>query len=233
MRHRRCRTLPAGLLAAAAALLTLSLAPAAARAQTYYSGGGFRRVNVEDDTLLRRGRFEAGLNLAGMFTHSAARAADGTSVTQQTLSMNPGLYGGYMVLDRLELRAVASYLGIITSTGEQTTQNTHSGQLAVQGLYHVPIFGAYALYGGLGVAGFYGITSRQASPTTYAHNATYGGGGQVLAGLLMQPGARLNFRIGIRFDALFGVERAADPSMFMNQTTQNYQAQAEFAISFR
>lgn len=213
-------------------LLLVFGAPRLAHGQAQVTGGEFRRTVIQDDTLLRAGRYEFGVNLAFLYANNQITAAAGAPNAQSTLVINPGLYAGFMVWRLLQLRAVASYLGLVSGLpGDSATQNTHAGQFALHAIGHFPLRGGYAVYAGIGPAGYYGITSRIVMAPLRVNNTTFGGGGQVFAGLLMQPGPRLNFRVGVRFDALFGVERGSAGTS--DQSTQNYQGLAEFAVSIR
>jgi hypothetical protein len=215
--------------------LFVAAAPAVSHAQAYNgTNGEFRQTEIRDDTLLRRRRVEIGVNVAGVFTLNRARASDGTMQSQMTFYLNPGAYFGYMVTDRIQLRLLGSYLGIMTSNDGDAGQNSHSFLGGLQAFYHYPLPLGFAFYGGIGALGYYGGTRRTILMGTRISNRTYGGGGQVMFGLLIQPGRALTMRAGLRFDALFGAERPNDPSVGgPDQSTQNYQAMLEAAISFR
>lgn len=220
----------------AAVALALVAAPGSAQAQGYGQG-----TTAPENTLLQAGRFEGGVNFAGIFVANESSPEGGATISQQTAYVNPGLYLGYMVTDQLQVRLLASYMHIYVGANGAVTQNSHSFLGAVQGLYHVPLPLGVALYGGAGVAGYGGGTTRSevviapgsTTPSSVRiFNDTWGLGGQLLAGLLMQPGTNTNLRGGVRLDALFGRETpelAGRPAV----GTQNYQFLLEFALSLR
>lgn len=224
---------------AALLVAVLGLAPATAAAQvTRVSGGQFRQDALEDTTLLQNGRWEVGLDLAGVFVSSSTTPTGGDTVTQTTFYANPGLYFGRMFGDRIQVRLLLSYLRILTqqSVGDMeptALQDSHSFLGGVQGLYHVPLPLGFAFYGGLGALGLFGKTNRPtAMPGLIASNTTVGGGGQLLLGLLSQPGPRLTMRAGLRFDALFGSEKPEAEGM-ESLGSVNLQLLLEFAVSMR
>src|SRR5262245_48185477 len=95
----------------------LSCLPGVALAQlTQYSGGQFRQSEVVDGTLLRAGRIEVGVALAGMWNHSSVTPQGGSTISQNTIYAAPGLVGGYMVLDWLEVRGLLEFQYVGTSS---------------------------------------------------------------------------------------------------------------------
>lgn len=200
------------ILTLSALLSMLVCAPASA--QTSVQQTGFRQARVVDDTLLRAGRVELGVSLAGMWANNQVTVQSGPALSQNTLYLAPGLLVGVMVLDWLELRALVELQYIGTSIDGQATQDTLSGALAVQGLGHYELGLGIAFYGGLGLGGYYGHRNEPSGVTGVNYGfSTYGGLGQALVGLLLQPGAHLMMRGGVRFDFLFGSESPDSASL--------------------
>ena len=206
---------------------------------TGVSGGEFRREQVHDTTLLQSGRWELGLNLAGVFVSSSTTPEGGETLSQTTFYGNPGLYVGRMFTDSIQVRLVASYLRILTqqSIGDMdatVTQDSHSFLGGLQGIYHYPLPLGFAFYAGLGGLVQFGVTNRpvEMMPGILAANSTLGFGGQALMGLLSQPGPRLTMRAGLRFDALFGSEKPEAEGV-ESFSSVNLQLLLEFAISMR
>jgi hypothetical protein len=218
-------------------LLVLSLvsafaAPAAA--QTSYQSTGFRQTEVVDDTFLREGRIEIGFTLAGMWAHSDVERA-GASASQNTVYLAPGLIGGIMVLDWLEVRALLELKYIGTSIDGASTQDTLAGALAIQGVGHYDLGLGIAFYGGIGAGGYYGHRNEP-SPTAGVNFgfASYGGLAQALVGLLVQPGAHLMMRGGLRFDFLFGSETPDNASLGLDSAfAMNAIVLAELSLAWR
>ncbi len=208
------------------ALAVLSLLIANGAMAGYYEGQ-VRRFETEDETLLQKGRWEAVANLAGVVVTSTVTPAVGPSVEQSTSYLNPGIALGRMLTDTVETRLLASYLQIDTSTGGNVSQNSKGVLVGVQGLWHKPLALAFAFYAGGGGLFFYGSTRRPVDAGATVANSTLGLGVQGLAGLLMQPGARLTMRLGLRVDLLFQREAA------LNQTARDLQGTLEYAVGFR
>lgn len=207
-----------------------------ARAQTTVSGGDFRRWQLEDTSLLQRGRWEYGINVAGVYVSNTTTPTMGDAISQTTFYANPGFVLGRMFTDRVEIRLLLSYLRILTQTtiGDMdpiTTQDSHNFLGGVQGLYHVPLPLGFAFYAGVGGLGYVGRTIRPTGMGTFLHDGTRGGGGQLLVGLLSQPGPQLTMRGGLRFDALFGSETLE--GMSDTESTRNFELLLEFEIAFR
>ena len=234
MRRDWAKRVAAGLV-----LLAAAAGPGAggAVAQQRVTGGQFRQQTVVDDTLLRRGRIEISLNFAGAYSSNTVTAEDGTSSTQKNSYLNPALIGGYMLTDNIELRLSigAQYLGSSIEGGD-LSQQTLSGVLTLQGLYQRDFVLGLAGYVGIGGGGYYGYRNVP-SPDMPSLNARFnnvGGVGQVMLGLLMQPGARLMLRGGMRVDLLFGSETPADETLMLpSQSTFNIQVIAEMALGWR
>jgi len=224
---------PLSLLSLLCALTVCLASPAYAQYDAEYAQASARKY----DTLLRKGRWEGGVNIAGGLSitrTTTVATADRTS--SLVLYMNPGLYAGVMVHSRIQLRLTMAYLGIYSASDGATTQNSDAYFGSLQAIYHHPLPLGYAFYAGVGAAAYYGSGRRPLpqSPGTTVLNNLYGGGAQLLAGLLVQPGRHLTMRAGIRFDALFGAERPVDPALgLVAQNTQNYQAMLEVLVGVR
>jgi hypothetical protein len=219
-------------------LALLFLLPAAlpdpVSAQTTVRETGFRREVVRDESLLRAGRWELGLTLSGGWAYSSVTAMDRT-VGQSSVYATPSLVAGYMLSDALEVRLALGMLYLRTSAGDAAVQDQLSGAFAVQGLYHLPIVLGMAFYGGIGLGGYYGFQDRPA-PGELVRNrfVTSGFLGQLMAGLLVQPGTSLFLRGGLRADLLFGSESAESPALAMQSLFAfNFLLNAELAIGFR
>lgn len=226
-----------GRVAAMCAGLILWLFAAGAGAQQRVTGGQFRQHTVVDDTLLRRGRMEISLNFAGAYSSATVTTEAGDSISQKNSYFNPALIGGYMLTDNIELRVSLGLQYVGSSIGDgEFSQQTISGVLTLQGLYQREFVLGLAGYGGLGAGGYYGWRNVPApsNPTLNARFNNVGGVGQALVGLLMQPGARLMLRGGMRLDLLFGSESPADESLGLeSQSTFNIQVLAELNIGWR
>ncbi|MBZ0117704.1 MAG: hypothetical protein K8H88_11950 [Sandaracinaceae bacterium] len=217
-------------------ILSLSLLfVSPALAQTRVRESGFREREVVDDSLLRQGRMEAGLSLAGSWSMNSVRLDTGETQSQHSLYAVPSLVGGYMVLDWLELRATLGLQYIGSGIGGGREQNNFAGVLTVQALAQVDFGLGVGGYAGLGLGGYYGWRSQPtATPGVKAAFGSAGGIGQVLVGLLVQPGASLMFRGGLRLDALLGAEWPDNPGLGLTGAdTFNAVVVAELTVSWR
>ncbi|MCC7542166.1 MAG: hypothetical protein IT379_38465 [Deltaproteobacteria bacterium] len=235
-RKERVAALVLGVVCATAWMLATS--PGHAQV-TGVTGGDFRRAPIEDTTLLMNGRWELGLNLAGVFVSSSTTPEGGERVSQTTFYGNPGLFVGRMFGDRIQVRLLLSYLRILTqqSVGDAEAiplQDSHSFLGGLAAIYHYPLPLGFAFYGGLGGLAQFGVTNRpvEMMPGSVFKNSTTGFGGQAFIGLLSQPGPRLTLRAGLRFDALFGSEQPEAEGVD-SFSSRNLQLLLEFAISMR
>ncbi|MCA9609060.1 MAG: hypothetical protein KC619_25840 [Myxococcales bacterium] len=210
------------------------VAPQAEAQTTRVRGGEFRQREVRDDTLLRQGRMEAGFSLAGSWIMSSVRRGTET-VSQHTVYAVPALVGGYMVLDWLEVRATLGLQYVGTGVGEETGQNDFSGVLTIQALAQADFGLGVGGYAGLGLGGYYGFRNQPSGMPGVAYRFDHAGGvGQVLAGLLVQPGASLMFRGGVRLDLLYGSEWPASDTLGLESSNPfNASVVAELSIAWR
>jgi hypothetical protein len=202
---------------------------------TQYSGTSFRQAQVVDDTLLRAGRVELGVALAGMWNHSSVTPTGMATVSQNTIYAAPGIVGGYMVLDWLEVRGLLEFQYVGTSIDGRATQDTLAGAAAVQGLAQMDFGLGIGGYGGLGLGGYFGHRNDPSPTPGVSYGFTsYGGLGQVLVGLLVQPGAHLMMRGGLRLDLLFGSESPDNGTLGLTgRFAFNANLMAELTIAWR
>lgn len=195
---------------------------------------GFRDNKVVDDTLLKKGRFELGLQSAGMWSSDSGSSDDGSvEVSASNLYLNPAATAGYMILDNLQGRLALGYLAISTTNNDVTVQNFGGFLGTLQATYHVPLRLGTALYLGAGGGWFVGSTSRPATePNASVSNPTSGFAGQGALGLLLQPGPMLLLRGGLRFDALIATETSS-VSNVPDISSTNLKMMGEFAIGLR
>jgi hypothetical protein len=216
----------------AIACLVLSF-PSWASAQTRVSGSDFRTREIRDETLLRAGRISIFFSATGGWAYGSTSPDNGPERTQNTVFSLPSLGGGYMVTDNLQVRVVINGIFVFAGIDGARTQETYGVGGAVQGLYHIELAQGMALYAGIGAGGFY---STRTDPTTAGLVRFTGGGfqGQVPVGLLLQPGASLFLRGGLRLDVLVGSESPEDASVSMaSSTLLNVFTNAELAVGFR
>lgn len=217
-----------------AVLVVAAAVPATAAAQTRVRNTGFRDNVVVDDTLLQAGRFEVGIQSAGMWTSDSGETADGdTAVTGSSFYMNPAASFGYMILNNLQGRINLGYLMVSTSNNDLVLQDLGAFLGTVQALYHIPFRLGTALYLGAGGGYFTGTTERPGvEENSVIGNSTSGFAGQGSIGLLLQPGPMFLVRGGVRFDALLGSETSSVDEM-PDISTTNLKLMGEFAIGLR
>lgn len=198
-----------GHAASAFALLLLFTTPASAQ-QVRVQGGDFRNRTVQDETLNRASRFELGLNLAGSLSFGTVTPDGGASRNQTNVYFSPALVGGYMITDNFELRIALGmqYVGQDVDGTEAITNL--AGTAALQGLYQHDLMLGIALYGGVGLGGFYGSRTEEIPGGLERRFDSAGGIGQLMAGLLMMPGPMVLFRGGLRADFIFGWDTPSD-----------------------
>lgn len=216
-------------------MMLLMATPAAATAQTRVEDTGFRKNIVKDDTLLKQGRLEVALQSAGMWTKDSGESSDGSvSASAGTFYANPAVAAGYMALDALQVRLNLGYLKLSTTNNDVTLQDFNGFLGTLGAYYHVPFQLGTALYLGAGGGYMVGSTTRPSAidDATFS-NATSGFAGQGTLGLLVQPGPALTLRGGIRFDALIGSEKSAEPETMPDFNTTNLKLVGEFAVGLR
>ena len=185
--------------------------PATTSAQTSVRGGQFRRQQIDDDTLNRAGRLEFGVNLAGGMSFGTATVGDRTE-SLRNIYVAPGLVAGYMATDNFEVRLLLGGQVTNQTVGDTTLNDTWAFNGVLQGLYQRDLILGLAWYAGIGVGGFYGSRFKPDQAGIERRHTNLGGVGQLLGGLLLQPGPRLILRGGVRADFLFGSESLADGS---------------------
>ncbi len=220
-----------------ALLAAVLLVPAAASARTAVSGGQFRDSRVQDASLLNKGRMEFGISFAGTWSRNAVTPEGAEQVVTTNTYLVPGLVVGYMVNDWAEARLLGGlqYLGSTTSVGD-AEQSSTAAVFALQALAQRDFTLGIAGYAGLGGGGYVGSRSEP-HPTetdaTVSWSAS-GGLGQLLFGLLLQPGPHLLMRGGIRLDMLFGSETPPESLPAARaMSTFNVQALAELQVGWR
>jgi hypothetical protein len=213
------------------------LVPSALSAQqTYVTGGDFRQQTIEDDTLNRAGRIEVGLNVAGALSFGSVTPDGGEAQSQTNIYVSPALVGGYMLTDNIELRLALGGQFIHQSAGDAAALTNLAFTGAVQGLYQRDLVLGLAIYGGLGLGGFYGWRHEEAGGTMGLEErfTSAGGLGQLLVGLLMMPGPRLVLRGGLRADVLFGGESPnSEVTMALDRSFLTVQILFDVAIGMR
>lgn len=210
--------------------LTFSSIPAGAFAQTTVRDTGFRRENVVDDTLNRKGRFELSLNVAGAISFGSNSPEVGDSTSESNLYVTASGVVGYMVLDYLELRLSVG-LQYIALSAEDDSIARPGFVGTVQALYQKDLVLGLAVYGGVGGGGFYGSRTVSAGAGLEQRYSSVGGIAQALFGLLMMPGPRLLLRGGIRADFLFGSESLNAVAGAMSPTTSFFTTQIMFDVT--
>lgn len=212
--------------------LTLLL-PSLASAQTRVSGSDFRTREIRDETLLQAGRVSVFLSATGGWAYGSTSVEGGPERTSNTVFSLPSLGGGYMITDNLEVRLVINGIFVFAGIDSARTQETYGVGGAVQGLYNIELAQGMALYAGIGAGGFY---SSRTDPTGAGLVRFTGGGfqGQLPVGLLLQPGASLFVRGGLRLDILVGSESPEGATGPVTSTTfLNVFTNAELAVGFR
>ncbi|MFK7989976.1 MAG: hypothetical protein AB8I08_28410 [Sandaracinaceae bacterium] len=216
----------------ASLLLLLACAAAApASAQTRVDGTRFRERTVRDDTLLEAGRFSLFVGATGGWAYGSV-SSDVASRSQNTVFSLPSIGVGYMLTDALQLRAAVNGIVIFSGIDGAQAQETYGVGGTLQGLYHLAIVHGMAFYAGLGVGGYY---STRFEPTALGMSARVSGGGfhaQLPFGLLVQPGASLFIRGGVRLDFLVGQE-SSEVAGVASATNLNFLTNAELSVGFR
>jgi hypothetical protein len=208
--------------------------PAAAIAQTTtVSGGQFRNRQVVDQSLLHRGRMEIALSLAGAMSFGSVTPEGGTTSSQSSIYVTPAVVGGYMLTDNIELRLSLGAQLVSQTVNDQKVQSTTSFVGALQGLYQRDLVLGLAWYAGVGAGGFYGNRDVLASAMTRLRYTNVGGLGQVLLGLLMQPGPTVLLRGGVRADFLFGSDSPEDAMLAAKTSFFNTQIVFELSLGWR
>lgn len=212
-------------------LLSISL-PAAA--QTRVSGSDFRTRTMRDETLLRAGRFSGFVSATGGWAYGYVSPDVGDGRSQNTVFSLPSIGVGYMITDALQLRFAINGVFLFAGIDGAQSQETYGVGGAAQVLYHVPIVHGMALYVGVGAGGFY---SYRTEPVGGGLNVAVTGGGfqgQLPFGLLVQPGASLFLRGGLRLDFLYGVESPSAGGMGVSGGSfLNFLTNAELSVGFR
>jgi len=222
------------LLRFAMILLLNCAAAAPAAAQTRVSGTDFRTHRARDATLLQAGRATFFISATGGWSYASTSPESGPSRTQNTVFSLPSLGGGYMVTDQIQIRISVNGIFLLADVDGANAQETYGVGGALQALYHLELVQGMALYAGLGAGGFY--TSRHVPVGGGLDVGVTGGGfqGQVPIGLLVQPGASLFLRGGIRLDVLVGTESANAPGAGITSLSiLDVLTNAELAIGFR
>jgi hypothetical protein len=208
-------------------------APAAA--QTTVSDTGFRAQRVADDTLLHAGRWEAGFSLAATYAYARITPESGQSVAQHNVYLVPSVVGGYMVTDWLELRLTLGVQYLRTATEGGADQDIFSGVATVQALGQADFGLGVGGYVGIGLGGYYGWRNQPGTMAGTSFRFTNGGGvGQALVGLLVQPGASMMFRGGLRLDASYGGEWPDNAGLGLTSASAvNVNVLAELSLTWR
>lgn len=209
--------------------------PGLAAAQTTVSGTGFREQRVTDDTLLRAGRWEAGFSLAATYSYAHIAPEGGAASSQHDLYLVPTVVGGYMLLDWLELRLALGVQYVRTATEGGPDQDLFSGVGTIQALAQADFGLGVGGYVGIGLGGYYGWRNQPGPSAGVDYRFTHGGGvGQVLVGLLVQPGASMMLRGGLRLDASYGSEWPDNTSLgLMSASAVDVNVLAELSLTWR
>ncbi|MEM7603802.1 MAG: hypothetical protein AAF411_00490 [Myxococcota bacterium] len=213
-------------------LLALSALTNTASAQrTNVRDTGFRDQTIVDDTLNRRGRIELGANLAGALSFGSSTPEGGDSVSQSNLYVTGSLFGGYMILDNLELRLNVGMQFLGRTVGDDSiTAPSFVG--AVQALYQRDLILGLGIYAGVGGGGFYGSRTQEVTGGLEQRFTSFGGLAQVLLGLMVMPGPRLVLRGGLRADFLIGSESADEAAGIAGSESSFFTTQVLFDVSF-
>lgn len=213
--------------------LASALAPQAS-AQTRVSGSDFRTRTIRDETLLRAGRFSLFVSATGGWAYGSVSPDGGGGRSQNSVFSLPSLGGGYMITDAFQIRLSVNGIFIYSGIDGANSQETYGVGGTVQALYHIPVVHGMAFYVGAGVGGFYSYRTEPVGGGLRI--AVTGGGfhGQLPFGLLVQPGASLFLRGGIRLDFLYGVESPSATGMGVTGGSfLNFLTNAELAVGFR
>lgn len=214
-------------------LAWLSFVPSAS-AQTRVSGGDFRVREVRDESLLRAGRFSVFVSATGGWAYGSTSSESGADRSQNTVFSLPSLGAGYMITDALQVRLSVNGILIFSGVDGAESQETYGVGATVQGLYHFELVHGMAFYAGLGAGGFYSTRAEDAGGGLEVRLSGGGFQAQLPFGLLVQPGASLFLRGGIRFDFLVGSESpqasvpGVDGGAFLNFLTN-----AELSVGLR
>ena len=209
-------------------LLGMSGSSLAQSVTTEVTDTGFRTQELVDDTLLDRGRMELGVNLAGAFT--AAGAKDDAWAQLSRTYANPDIRLGYMLTDRVQLRGAIGYQHRSAQASGQVLERSHSVTETAQVLYHHPLPLGLAWYVGAGVGGYQGVSDRPTSESGVLERSNaFGAVGQGLTGLLVQPGALLTLRGGLRAEGSVGLETFQQSRTWVRSATLIF----EFGVAAR
>ncbi len=213
-------------------LLLLAAAPAAA--QTRVSGSDFRTRTINDETLLRAGRFSLFVSATGGWAYGSTSPDVGGGRSQNTVFSLPSIGGGWMITDAFQVRLAVNGIFLFAGIDGAQSQETYGVGATVQGLYHLAIVHGMAFYVGVGAGGYY---SYRTEPVGGGLNVAVTGGGfhgQLPFGLLVQPGASLFLRGGLRLDFLYGVESPSSPGAGVSGGSNlNFLTNAELSVGFR
>lgn len=208
----------------------LSLAPAQVEAQSRGS-------------VLGQGRFEIGVNAAGVLSKSTITSEEGEEVSLRSSYFNPNVFFGYTVIPRLQLKLLAGYQSIGTESGGTTLQDSNALSVVLQSAYYIPVEREFSLYGGVGLGGYFGSTKRPftipdengVELEVVGDNSTNGFIFQAMLGALVEPNDKLTLRAGVRFDTLRGTETPEEENVdrLPELTATNLQVLIEFSIGFR
>ncbi len=217
-----------------AALLLLTLAAASqARAQAF----GIDVYN-QDASLLHPWRMEVGLEFAGLVTTSSITitAPDGakTNGSANSIYVSPALFYGLMLTSEIEVRVLGFYQFLNEAQGSTTFQQDSSFGGALQGLYYFPLPLGLAFYVGAGAGAFGGTVHRPSGTIGVSYDASeVAGVGQVLGGLLIQPGQTLTLRAGLRGDFLFGSQSPSNAMLGSSASFFDAHGLIDLAVSAR
>ena len=208
------------------------------------AAAGFRERGTGDESLLRAGRMEVGISMAGSWSRSTVtpEAGEKKSTTSTSAYLVPGLVVGYMVTDWLEARVTGGIQSLsskveVEGVDEPTAdQSSTSGVFALQALAQKDFGLGMAGYVGLGAGGYVGSRSKKhpTEPAATVDWSATGGLGQLLLGFMVQPGPHLLLRGGFRVDLLLGSESPPDElEGESSASVSNAQALAELQIGWR
>ena len=194
-------------------------------------------------SVLNQGRFEVGVNAAGVLSRSTIAPEDGDEVELRSSYFNPNIFFGYTVIPKLQVKLLAGYQGIGTESNGVTLQDSNALSVVLQSAYHIPVEREFSLYGGIGLGGYFGSTQRPFTVTdqdgalreVVGDNSTNGFIFQAMLGALVEPNDKLTLRAGLRFDTLRGSETPEEENaeILSELTSTNLQVLIEFSIGFR
>ena len=172
------------------------------------AGHAEAQYQIRDETLNIAGRGEFSINLPGSLAFNEISPDGGTTQEQFQLYFVPGLVGGFMATDFLEIRLQAGLQWLRTEVGGTATQQVLAFQGALQALFQADFIPGLGGYAGVGIGAIVGERRAGIGAGATIDYLQYGGLAQALIGVMLMPGPIFMMRGGFRLDILFGREEA-------------------------